>query len=222
MNFPRIFCALLVGLGLLGWEHPVRAGDANEGWKETGKEEGVTLYEKDHAGTSVKEVRAVSTFDSPPWMVRNVLDDVEHYPQFMPYVIQCKIIARDPAKHTILTYSQINPPVVSNRDYTILIHDESKPAEDTYVSRWTDGSDKGPPEKKGFVRVKKNEGSWVLEPIDNGLHTKATYTLYTDGGGGIPTFLLNSLNRRRLKELYEIVGKRVLDEQYRQNKPVLP
>ena len=65
------------------------------------------------------------------------------------------------------------------------------------------------------MRVKNNEGSWLLEPIDGGAHTRATYTLWTDGGGGIPAFLLNSLNKRRLGELFDIVGKRVLEPQYR-------
>ena len=226
MNRSRFFHTFLFGVGLLMAGRLARAGDANEGWKETGKQGNITLYEKERTGTGVKEVRAVGVFDSPNWMVRNVLDDVEHYPQFMPYVIQSKIIERDPVKHTILTYAQINPPVVSNRDYTILIHDESRPGpeagQETYVSRWVDGSDKGPAEKKGFVRVKKNEGSWVLEPIDGGQHTRATYTLFTDGGGGIPAFLLNSLNRRRLTELYDIVRSRVLEQQYREKKPVLP
>ena len=204
---------------------PVCAADSG-GWSETGKQGNLTLYEKERSGTSVKEVRAVGTFDSPPWMVRNVLDDVEQYAQVMPYVIQSKIIAHDPAKHTITAYAQINPPVVSNRDYTITVHDESKPGsgggEATYVSRWEEANEKGPAEKKGFVRVKNNEGSWLLEPIDGGAHTRATYTLYTDGGGGIPAFLLNTLNRRRLGELFEIMGKRVLEPQYRVNKPVLP
>ena len=184
MNCSRFLCLLFVGFGLLSGGWSVRAGEASDGWKETGKQGDITLYEKEHVGTSVKEVRAVGTFNSPPWIVRNVLDDVEHYPQFMPYVIQTKVIARDPVKHTILTYAQIDPPMVSNRDYTILIHDESNPEEGKYISRWVDGSDKGPAEKKGFVRVKKNEGSWVLEPIDNGQHTKATYTLYTAATDG--------------------------------------
>lgn len=222
MNRSRLLCVLLVGFGLSSGGWPARAEGTGDGWKEMGKQGNLNLFEKDRAGTSVKEVRAVGTFNSPPWMVRNVLDDVEHYTQFMPYMIQSKVLARDPAKHTILTYAQINPPMVSNRDYTILVHDESNLDEGKYVSRWVDGSEKGPAEKKGFVRVKKNEGSWVLEPIDNGLHTKATYTLYTDGGGGVPAFVLNSLNRRQLTELYEIVAKRVLAEQYRQTKPVLP
>ena len=214
-----------MGVGLLTGRPAAQAAEGG-GWKETGKEGNLTLYERDHAGTSVKEVRAVGTFNSPPWMVRNVLDDVEHYAQFMPYVIQSHILAHDPAKHTVLAYAQINPPVVSNRDYTILVHDESKPGSgvggEVYLSRWEEANDKGPAEKKGFVRVKNNEGSWLLEPIDGGAHTRGTYTLWTDGGGGIPAFLLNSLNKRRLTELFEIVTKRVLEPQYRVDKPVLP
>ena len=222
MNRSQLLCTLF-GLGFFAASQPLRADTS---WKETGQQGSITTYERERAGTSVKEVRAVGTFDSPNWMVRNVLDDADHYDQFMPYVIQSHILAHDSAKHTLVTYAQINPPVVSMRDYTILIHDESKPGpgegEETYASRWEDGSTRGPAEKKGFVRVKNNEGSWLLEPIDGGKRTKATYVLFTDGGGGIPAFLLNSLNKRRLLDLFAVVAKRVQDPQYRQNKPVLP
>lgn len=223
MNLSRSFLTLLVGGGACVLVLPALADEAG-GWKETGKSGDITLYEKERAGTSIKEVRAVGTFYSPNWMVRNVLDDAEHYPEFMPYVIESRVLARDPSKHTLTTYAEINPPVVSKRDYTITIHDESHPGPGnqlTYVSRW-EGSNKGPAEKPGVVRVMNNEGSWSLEPIDGGAHTRGTYTLFTDGGGNMPAFLLNSLNKKRLTELFEVVGKRVQEKQYRQTRPVLP
>lgn len=223
MNLSCSLRACLFGLGLLA-PLAAPAADDSGGWRQVDKQGDITLYEKDRAGTGVKEVRAVGTFDSPNWMVRNVIDDSDHYKDFMPYVIESRTLARDPAKHTILTYAKINPPLVSKRDYTILIHDESRPGpggEMTYVSRW-EGSNKGPAEQPGIVRVKNNEGSWLLEPIDNGQQTRATYTLFTDGGGGIPNFLLNSLNKKRLVELFDVVKKRVKEPKYRQNKPELP
>ena len=227
MNFSRLFSAPLLGVAFLGaLAAPLRAAEAPSAWRQVEKKGDITLYERDKPGSSIKEVRAVGTFSSPNWMIRNVLDDTEHYTQFMPYVIQSRILACDPAKRQLLAYAEINPPVVSRRDYTILITDESRKGpgegEMTYVTRWQDANTKGPAEKSGVVRVKNNDGSWLLEPTDGGQHTKATYTLYTDGGGGVPAFLLNRLNKQRLTELFEIVGKRVQKEQYRQNKPALP
>ena len=195
-------------------------------WKQVDKKGSVTLYEREHTGTAVKEVRAVGTFDAPNWMVRNVLDDADHYKDFMPYVIESRVLSRDPGRHALLTYAEINPPMVSKRDYTILVSDDSRKGpsagETTYVTRWQDANTQGPAEKSGVVRVKNNEGSWVLEPTDNGAHTRATYTLWTDGGGGVPAFLLNRLNKQRLTELFEIVSKQVQKDQYRHAKPVLP
>ncbi len=222
MNIPQFLRAILVGCSLFTLALPAWADEG--GWKETSKQDGLTIYEREHAGTSVKEVRAIGNFSSPNWMVRNVLDDAEHYPEFMPHVTASRIISRDPAKRSVTAYAELNPPVVSRRDYAITIHDESRPGpgdEMTYVSRW-EGSNKGPAEKSGVVRVKNNEGSWLLEPTDGGAHTRGTYTLFTDGGGGIPAFLLNSLNKKRLTDLFEAVGKRVQEKQYRQTKPVLP
>ncbi len=224
MNLSRFPCVCLASLGLLV-PLTVPAEDNSGGWTETSKQGNITLYERERAGTSIKEVRAVGKFYSPNWMVRNVLDDADHYKEFMPYVVESRLLARDAAKHTLLTYAKIDPPLISKRDYTILIHDESRPGpgeEMTYLSRWEGANGKGPAEQAGIVRVKNNEGSWLLEPSDNGAHTRATYTLYTDGGGGIPVFLLNSLNKKRLTELFEVVSKRVQEKQYRQTRPVLP
>lgn len=225
MNFTHLCRFFLLSFSLLPAFGLARADDPAGGWTETGKSGNVTTYERERPGSSYKEVRAVGVFDSPNWMVRNVLDDADHYAQFMPYVIESRVLSRDPAKHSLLSYAKINPPVVSKRDYTIRVIDESKPGpsagEEIYVTRWEDASDKGPAEQKGFVRVKNNVGGWLLEPIDNGQKTRATYTLWTDGGGGVPAFLLNSLNKKRLMDLFEIVEKRVQEKQYRQNKPVL-
>lgn len=229
MNPPRLLRIplLAVALALLVLRPALPAADAPAAeWKQVEKKDGVTLYQRDRPGTSIKEIRAVGTFNSPNWMVRNVLDDSDHYTEFMPHIVASRVLSRDPATHTILTYAEINPPMVSRRDYTILITDASTKGpgsgEMTYLTRWQDANAKGPAEKSGVVRVKNNEGSWLLEPTDGGQHTRATYTLFTDGGGGIPTGLLNYLNKQRLVELYDIVDKRAQKEQYRKAKPVLP
>ena len=169
-------------------------------------------------------MRAVGTFDVPDWVVKNVLDDADHYAQFMPYVVESRVISRDRAKGEVVAYARVNPPLISQRDYTILVHDESRATDKgvVYKTRWEPANDKGPPEKSGVVRIKNNEGSWLLESTDNGAHTRGTYTLWTDAGGGVPAFILNSLNKKRLTELFDAIEKTVKDPKYQKTKPVLP
>ena len=70
----------------------------------------------------------------------------------------------------------MTPPLIDPRDYTLLVKDDSHKADDgtiIYGSHWNPANERGPAEKPGTVRVNVNEGSWVLEPIDNGTNTRA-------------------------------------------------
>ena len=223
MHLPKFLGALCLG-GVLSFPAPqARAADNND-WKEISRTPTLTIYARDHTGSSVKEVKAVGTFDEPNWVVKNVLDDADHYSQFMPHVVESKVVSRDRTKGQVVAYARVDPPMISERDYTILVQDESRstPAGPVYKTHWSPANDKGPAEKSGVVRIKNNEGSWVLEPTDNGQHTQGTYILWTDAGGGVPAFILNSLNKKRLTELFETVEKRSQDDQYHKTKPALP
>jgi hypothetical protein len=198
---------------------------SGEGWEEIEHKPALTVYLRPHAGSSIKESRAVGIFDAPNWVVKNVLDDVENYPSFMPYVVESKLLWRNVAKRQQCVYARLNPPLVDPRDYTLLVHDDShKDGEGTvvYASHWEPANVRGPAERSGTVRVNVNEGSWLLEPIDGGEHTRGTYTLYTDGGGGIPSMLFNSLSKRRINELFEAIARQVKDAKYQKTKPVTP
>ena len=220
-RFPGAFC--FGGLLFLLLAPAARAADNND-WKEVSRTPTLTVYTRDHAGSPVKEVRAVGTFDAPNWVVKNVLDDAEHYVEFMPHVVECKVISRDKTKGQAVVYARVSPPLISERDYTILVQDESRVTDKgpVYKTRWSPANDKGPAEKSGIVRIKNNEGTWQLEPTDNGQHTLGTYTLWTDAGGGVPAFILNSLNKKRLTELFETVEKTSGSEKYKQARPALP
>lgn len=201
---------------------PLAAGAADDDWKQVSQTPTLTIYTRDHAGSPVKEVRAVGTFPVPNWVVKNVLDDVERYPQFMPHVVESRVISR--TRGELVSYARVSPPMIDDRDYTIAVHDESHAAAQgtVYRTRWEPANDKGPAEKSGVVRIKNNEGSWLLEPVDNGERTRGTYTLWTDAGGHVPAFLLNGLNKTRLSDLFAAINKQVKDERYQKTKPVLP
>lgn len=225
MKFSQFLPLLCLGGALLAPLPTVRAADTESAWTEVSRSEHLVVYNRERTGSSVKEIRGIGTIDAPNWVVKNVVDDADHYSSFMPYVQECHVLGRDAAKHTTLTYAKVNPPIISARDYTLLIHDESRKNDDgtiTYKNRWEAANDKGPAEKAGIVRVKISDGYWLLEPADNGQKTKATYLLYTDGGGGIPSILANQVNKSRVKEIFDRVEKQAQKPEYRQNKPALP
>jgi Polyketide cyclase / dehydrase and lipid transport len=185
---------------------PASRGDSS--WQEISRSDDVTVLARERDGTSIKELRAVGEIDAPLFLVKQVLHDVENYPQFMPYTSEVKVLARNNSKHTSTQYMRLNPPLIGPRDFTIVVHDDQS-SEERYLSRWEPANDLGPPESKGVTRVKINEGSWLLQALEGGKKTQATYTLYTDGGGNLPAFILNLANKKSVVDLIEAVRKQV-------------
>ncbi len=101
-----------------------------------------------------------------PAQLMQVISDYERYPQFLPEVKKITVSERT-ANSALLTY-EIE--VIKRIHYAVRV------TTDALVARWS------------LVRgelFKKNEGAWVLEPLEGG-RTKATYSLELAFGGFIP------------------------------------
>jgi len=125
----------------------------------------------------------------------------------MPYTRESRVLPQDAQ----LLYMVLKPPLVGTLDYTIRVHEESLKGLDggtTYHSRWELANFDGPAPQPGVTRVTINEGSWLLEPIGN--QTRATYTLYTDGGG-IPPVITNFANKQSVTRLFDALHARMHD-----------
>lgn len=191
-------------------------------WDEVAKRDGVTIYNRSRAGSDIKEIRAVGVIDAPHWVVKNVVDDVGRYKEFMPHTKESKVLRREGG--ALITYQQIDAPVVSNRDYTLRQQDQSRRLPDgriAYKKAWSLANHLGPPPQDGVVRVEVNEGYWLLEDVD-GKKTAATYYLHTNPGGSLPGFVVNAANTRAIPDLFKAIEKQAHDARYRKAPPKLP
>ena len=178
-----------------------------EDWQEVKKSRGLTIYTRHRSGSGLEELRAVGELDAPASKVQTILSEVSKYSEFMPYMKESRVLPLDDQ----LCYLLLNPPLVGERDCTIRVHRESRKADDgatVYYSSWELANSEGPAPRPGVNRVNINEGSWLLEPIGN--RTKATYTLYTDGGG-IPAFVANIANKQSIGQLFDALRERLRD-----------
>ena len=235
MRSPPLLCRRLSKAGCLLagflslWMVPLGLAaeddEGGSGWAKVVNQPDLQIFYRKRPGSDVKELRAVGRVDAPNWVVKNVIDDAENYPRFMPYIRETRVLARDPARHTLIAYTKLTPPLVGPRDFTLRVFDEPRRAADgsgpIYVSRWELANELGPAESPGVTRVKVNIGSWVLEPIDEGKATRATYMLHTDGGG-LPAFVVNTANKRSVAELFAAVRKTAQEPKYRASRPREP
>ncbi|MBA2434958.1 MAG: hypothetical protein H0V54_07740 [Chthoniobacterales bacterium] len=183
---------------------------ANDGWKVVSESKGVKVESRVRSGASINELRAVGGIDAPTRVVRGVLEDIESYPSFMPFLIECRLLKRD--ADSLISYQRISAPLTSDRDYTLRVRNSDEAGGKVFRSRWEIANALGPAEQPGVVRVKINEGSWLLEAQDD-LTTRATYSIYTDGGA-LPAFVANRANQIGIGRLFAAVRKQVQQPKY--------
>ena len=187
------------------------AGAGAGDWKFISDKDGVVLYRRQRPLSY--ESRAVGEIPATTDLVDAVLGDFESYSSFMPYTAECRVLKRD--NDSVLAYQRISAPMVSDRDYTVRVRSSSKTvgAGTSYLIHWESDNAAGPPEKRGVVRVTLCEGSWLLEPTGRN-STRATYTIYTDSGGMIPSFIKNAGSQLGIRRLFATIRKQVRDPKY--------
>jgi hypothetical protein len=208
------FAMALIFGGTIGLASELPASvDPSEGWKLASGNKDVAIYSRAHTGSQLKEFRAIGSIDAPTSAVHAVLDDFANYPNFMPYTLECRLLKRE--SDSIIAYQRLSPKICEDRDYTLRVWKKSWPGSEgfTYLDQWKPANDLGPAEKKGVIRVKINEGGWLLEP-QGPIKTRATYSVYTDTGGLIPAFIANYASRTGISKLFEAVRKQVKDPKY--------
>jgi hypothetical protein len=196
------------------------ASPENSDWVQLCQNDSLAIFCRSHSGCQIKELRAVGSIDAPNWVVKNVIDGVEDYPSFMPYTTTTKIIER--GLHQVISYLRLDPPLVGARDVTVSVSSQAARHEDGTVSyqfRWEPVNSRGPTPTPGVIRINLDQGSWNLDPADGGKKTIATYTILTDGGGGLPAFVINFANRQGVENLFSAIRKQIGVTKYSQIKP---
>lgn len=188
----------------------VLATNPREGWRMVATNDGVTVFQRKAKDSAVAEVQGIGLIRAPPEEVFRAIRDYANYTKTMPYTEESKILHAEEDGRVLYVYSVIVAPLVSRRDYTIKLSDESD---------WRDGkgylkvswtlSDRGPKPRDGIVRLKLNDGYWKLEPRDGGQTTFATYYVHTDPGGALPSFIADQANTTAIPNVFASIRRSV-------------
>lgn len=190
-----------------------KSTETTDDWKLATERNGVTIYTRPHPGSSLKEFKATGEIAASTRAIAEVIEDVDAYPNFMPYVAECRSLKRE--NNSLLSYQRISPKVCRDRDLVVrtYITSQSTSAGLVYSNRWESANESTPAKKPGVIRVEKCQGSWLLEPITPD-RTRATYSAYSDMGGLIPPFIANHFSLTAIGEIFAAIRKQVKESKY--------
>lgn len=200
---------MMIAATLISSLAPILLAAAPGKWEVAAKTDGITVYTRERKGSDLSEVKAIGMIKAPPEKVWKAVRDYENYDKQMPYTEESKILSRDEGDKTILFYSIVNAPLVDRRDYVIKLLDQSewKDGRGFFKVTWSAASHPSRPESEDLVRVKVNDGYWLIEPRDGGKSSFATYYVFTDPGGSLPRFIVNKANESAVPNVFRAVRK---------------
>jgi Polyketide cyclase / dehydrase and lipid transport len=182
-------------------------------WEQVARSEGVSVYSRPREDSSSAELRAVGLIEASPHEVWAAIREYDRYADTMPHTAVSRILATDNGGRTLHVYQVITAPLIERRDYLIRVTDESdwRDGEGFLKVSWSVSAEGGPPPKQGMVRMRTNDGYWLLEPRDGGTRTFATYYVHADPGGAIPAWLVNLVNKSAVPGLFVAVRRSVAE-----------
>ena len=166
--------------------------------------DGVVIESRPVAGASVVELRlTTSTTKSVSSLCDAAFGDGKFDPE-EPDLKSRKIISESEDER--VTYDQISPPVVANRDYAVRakrIRTDDGACRMTFEA----ANEVAPSKPEGWVRITRLRGEWKFERGDDG-KTRVSYLIFSDPAGSIPAFMVEGSRRKfALRWMKMILGR---------------
>lgn len=180
-------------------------------WELVEKEDGITVREREVPDSDIRAVKAETVMKAPAERIWQVLNNRQDYPEFMPYVEEVRLLEREPGM--AIVYQRVDPPLVSERDYTIRVEADIDRENGRYERCWHIANDRGPDEREDIVRIPTSKGCWRLQRVATE-RTRVRYRVHTDPGGSVPSWLVNQANSNGVPKLLRSVEKRALDSDW--------
>lgn len=177
------------------------AASEDSPWEKVAEtDDGILVYMREVAGTTVKEAKASLRIAAPPRIVLDAACDPKSFKRSLKYVEQNRYYwIGDP--DVWFTYQLLDYPVVDKRDYIIRYERTLDPAKDVYRLSWSTSTEKGPPPREDAIRVTLATGGIDVVPEDGGKRSLLKFRLLADPGGNIPGWVINIANRSNLPDI---------------------
>ncbi|PKL37590.1 MAG: hypothetical protein CVV44_14680 [Spirochaetae bacterium HGW-Spirochaetae-1] len=187
MKCLKVFLASLIFI----CASPIIATEGNNPWKLLIDRNGVKIYNRDMAGSPIREFMGRCVVDASLYTVGVLMLDFTAYPE---WVASCKDLRSVACRNTLncdLYYIMALPWPVSNRDVILRAVATVYPDEGViHVQCDAIPDDNRVPVPSGYVRLKAMYVKWILKQLPDG-KTDVTFLSWAEPGGFVPSFVAN-------------------------------
>ncbi len=159
---------------------------AQSGWMPYKVKHGFAVERRPVSGSRFFEYRVAAHSPLPPEAIIEKMWN--HVTEATALVKKRQVLKKEPTE--LVLYDQIQTPVVSDRDYTLLVRKRMEPDRHSYQLTFETANHLGPPVDPHFVRIPAIRGSWSIEPGEGG-GSRLTYRTYSEPGGSVPAFMIH-------------------------------
>lgn len=195
MSSARKTVSLFLGLWLIAISGIASSDTSTAGpWKQVKEQDGITVYQREVPGWSIKEVRATGIVAAPIQKVLEIINDVNHAGKINEVVSDAGMIKPE-TPESYYYFIMLDMPWPTT-DRSAIYYRQISVDKEMQCITITDKADSDmgiTPAMEETVRIVQSTQEWKLQKIDNGT-TKASLTSLTDPNGPIPAFFINTMS----------------------------
>ena len=194
-----VVCLLMLAAG-----RPLLADD----WKLVGNEDGISIYRRDVAGSSIVALKGEGIINAPVWKVASVLLDTTRAPEWVDSLKLSKVVRRL-SLNSYVEYNHLGlPPLIRDRDFVSEVLIDVNAADRSAALVYTPTDDPLAP-KTHNVRGLILSGSFRAQSLEAGQRTELTAELHCDPKGALPAWIVNLFQKSWPRKTFEGIRKQV-------------
>ena len=176
-------------------------------WQVLEKADGIQLYSSSVTDTGILKLKAVAVIDADISRIKAVIDNAAHYPEWMPYLIETRVLEQQSTTEQLL-YSRFDATWPA-RDRDLIYRVSVIQHEDGSISYQQQSQLSAlMPVQDEYVRATLMQGGYQLTPVD-GNQTQVEMLLHADPHGKLPLWITNVVQQRLVFESLQGLIKRL-------------
>jgi hypothetical protein len=186
----------------------------NEGWELVFDKDNIQVHRRLKPASDLVEILTIATIYSSPEKVFSVITDYASYPEFMPHIVESRVVRHENNSQEIFQRVRISEffRFLFKDRYHVVINHLTYPEPDGnhYRVEWTiNAAATKELEIEGAIATSLNTGYWDIQGINDNQETRIHYYLHTDPGGLIPKNFVNSGTTKSIPAVINAVRDRV-------------